>query len=267
MNIKNLTNNNRIITSSLGNFSVLEYGADLSLSPATAQTGFFMSKMGVRRRQVIINLDGSNTAVLQAGAMQWMLGDINVKTNVKGVGDFVGKMFKGAVTKESAVKPEYSGIGTLALEPTYKFIILQDISQWSGGMVIEDGMFLACDGSVNHDVVTRKNASSAILGGEGLFNLCLSGKGIAALESNVPMAELVEIELNNETIKIDGPLALCWSAGLDFTVEKSASSLLGSAVSGEGFVNVYRGTGKLLMSPVAATKNFMSAASMLTAKP
>ena len=266
MNIKNLTNNNRIITSSLGNFSVLEYGADLSLSPATAQTGFFMSKMGVRRRQVIINLDGSNTAVLQAGAMQWMLGDINVKTNVKGVGDFVGKMFKGAVTKESAVKPEYSGIGTLALEPTYKFIILQDISQWSGGMVIEDGMFLACDGSVNHDV-TRKNASSAILGGEGLFNLCLSGKGIAALESNVPMAELVEIELNNETIKIDGPLALCWSAGLDFTVEKSASSLLGSAVSGEGFVNVYRGTGKLLMSPVAATKNFMSAASMLTAKP
>ncbi|MBR1823013.1 MAG: AIM24 family protein [Ruminococcus sp.] len=267
MNIKNLTNNNRIITSSLGNFSVLEYGADLSLSPVTAQTGFFMSKMGVRRRQVIINLDGSNTAVLQAGAMQWMLGDINVKTNVKGVGDFMGKMFKGAVTKESAVKPEYSGIGTLALEPTYKFIILQDVSQWSGGMVIEDGMFLACDGSVDHTIVTRKNASSAILGGEGLFNLCLSGKGIAALESNVPMAELVEIELNNETIKIDGSLALCWSAGLDFTVEKSTGSLLGSAVSGEGLVNVYRGTGKLLMSPVAATKNFMSATSMLTAKP
>lgn len=267
MNIKNLTNNNRIITSTLGNFSVLEYGADLSLSPATAQTGFFMSKMGVRRRQVIINMDGSNTAVLQAGAMQWMLGNINITTNVKGVGDFMGKMFKGAVTKESAVKPEYSGVGTLALEPTYKFIILQDVSEWPGGMVIEDGMFLACDGSVRHDVISRKNASSAILGGEGLFNLSLSGKGIAALESNVPMAELVEIELNNETLKVDGPLALCWSAGLEFTVEKSTSSLIGSAVSGEGFVNVYRGTGKVLMCPVAATKNYFTATSMLNAKP
>ena len=137
MNIKNLTNNNRIITSQLGNFSVLEYGADLSLSPATAQTGFFMSKMGVRRRQVIIEMKGNNSAVLQAGAMQWMLGDIKAATNVKGVGDFVGKMFKGAVTKESAVKPEYTGVGTLALEPTYKYIILQDVSQWGGGMVIE----------------------------------------------------------------------------------------------------------------------------------
>ena len=267
MNIKNLTNNNRIIVSSLGNFSVLEYGADLSLSPTTAQTGFFMSKMGVRRRQLLVNMDGSSSVVLQAGAMQWMLGNINIATNVKGVGDFVGKMFKGAVTKESTVKPEYNGVGTLALEPTYKFIILQDVSEWGSGMVIEDGMFLACEGSVNHTIVTRKNASSALLGGEGIFNLCLSGKGIAALESNVPMAELVEIELNNETLKIDGPLALCWSSSLDFTVEKSTSSLIGSAVSGEGFVNVYRGTGKVLMCPVAATKNYFSAATMLNAKP
>ena len=267
MNIKNLTNNNRIITSQLGNFSVLEYGADLSLSPATAQTGFFMSKMGVRRRQVIIEMNGNNSAVLQAGAMQWMLGDIKAATNVKGVGDFVGKMFKGAVTKESAVKPEYTGVGTLALEPTYKYIILQDVSQWGGGIVIEDGMFLACDGSVDHKVIPRSNISSALLGGEGLFNLCLAGKGVAALESNVPMAELVEIELNNETLKIDGSLALCWSAGLDFTVEKTTSSLIGSVASGEGFVNVYRGTGKVLMCPVAATKNYFGATAVLNAKP
>ena len=167
LNIKNLTNNNRMITASLGNFSVLEYGADLSLSPASAQTGFFMSKMGVRRRQVLINMDGKNSAVLQAGAMQWMLGNIELSTNVKGVGDFMGKMFKGAVTKESAVKPEYRGVGTLALEPTYKYIILQDVAQWGPGMVIEDGMFLACDGTVNHNIVSRRNVSSAVLGGEG----------------------------------------------------------------------------------------------------
>ena len=36
-------------------------------------------------------------------------------------------------------------------------------------------------------------------------------------------------------------------------VEKSGKSLFGSAVSGEGFVNVYKGTGRVLMSPVGKT--------------
>ncbi len=253
MNINNLTNDNRKIISSLGNFSVMEYTADLSVTPSTAEMEYFMGKMGVRRRQVIIKMNGSSSAVLQAGAMQWIAGNIDAQTNVKGVGDFMGKMLKGAVTKESAVKPEYRGAGILALEPTYKFIILQDVSQWGAGMVVEDGMFLACDGTVNHNVVSRRNLSSAALGGEGLFNLSLSGSGVVALESTVPFEELVEVEMNNDVLKIDGNLAVCWSSTLDFTVEKSTKSLLGSAVSGEGFVNVYRGTGKVLMSPVAAT--------------
>jgi uncharacterized protein (AIM24 family) len=112
---------------------------------------------------------------------------------------------------------------------------------------------------VEQKVVARTNLSSALLGGEGLFNLALSGHGIAALESYVPEEELIEIELVNDTLKIDGNLAVCWSSSLEFTVEKSTKSLIGSAVSGEGFVNVYRGTGKVLMCPVAST-NLLQAA-------
>ena len=41
------------------------------------------------------------------------------------------------------------------------------------------------------------------------------------------------------------------SGSLDFTVERSGKSLIGSAASGEGLVNVYRGTGKVLLAPVA----------------
>ena len=46
-------------------------------------------------------------------------------------------------------------------------------------------------------------------------------------------------------------MAVAWSKSLNFTVEKSTKSALGSIVSGEGLVNVYRGTGKILMAPVA----------------
>ena len=228
---------------------------------------YFMSKMNVRRRQVVIDISRDHSAVIQAGAMQWMGGNVQATSGVKGLGDLFGKAIKGAVTKETAVKPEYVGEGFLVLEPTYKYIILQDVSKWGNvGMTIEDGMFLACDANVKRNIVARKTLSSAVLGGEGLFNMSLQGNGAVALESNVPEDELIEIELENDELKIDGNLAVCWSSNLDFTVERTTKTLVGSAVSGEGLVNVYRGTGRVLMSPVAPTDSLFSSTNTLAAK-
>lgn len=267
MRIVNLENNNRKIISTINNFHVLEYVQDASVSPMNAIDEYFMSKMNVRRRQVVIDISREHSAVIQAGAMQWMGGNVQATSGVKGLGDLFGKAIKGAVTKETAVKPEYIGEGFLVLEPTYKYIILQDVSKWgSVGMTIEDGMFLACDANVKRNIVARKTLSSAVLGGEGLFNMSLQGNGAVALESNVPEDELIEIELENDELKIDGNLAVCWSSNLDFTVERTTKTLVGSAVSGEGLVNVYRGSGRVLMSPVAPTDSLFSSTNTLAAK-
>ena len=267
MRIVNLENNNRKIISTINNFHVLEYIQDASVSPMNAIDEYFMSKMNVRRRQVVIDISREHSAVIQAGAMQWMGGNVQATSGVKGLGDLFGKAIKGAVTKETAVKPEYVGEGFLVLEPTYKYIILQDVSKWgSVGMTIEDGMFLACDANVKRNIVARKTLSSAVLGGEGLFNMSLQGNGAVALESNVPEDELIEIELENDELKIDGNLAVCWSSNLDFTVERTTKTLVGSAVSGEGLVNVYRGSGRVLMSPVAPTDSLFSSTNTLAAK-
>ena len=267
MRIENLQNENRKFAKSIGNFHVLEYVQDASVSPMNAMNEYFMSKMGVRRRQVVIDIDKDHSAIIQAGAMQWMGGNVRATSGVKGIGDFLGKAIKGAVTKETAVKPEYVGEGCLVLEPTYKYIILADIGKWGpAGMTIEDGMFLACDANVKSKVVARKNLSSAVLGSEGLFNLSLQGNGIAALESNVPEDELIEVLLENDELKIDGNLAVCWSSNLEFTVERSTKTLVGSAVSGEGLVNVYRGTGRVLMCPVAPTTSLFESTNTMAAK-
>ena len=268
MNIKNLENNERKYVSSLGNFHVLEYQSDASVAPENARNEYFMSKMGVRRRQIVIELNGKESAIIQAGSMQWMAGHVKATTGIKGVGDFVGKMVKGAITKETAVKPEYVGNGILVLEPTYKYLILVDVGSWGEkGMTIEDGIFYACSGTVKNKLTARKTISSTVLGKEGFFNLSLVGEGVAALESNVPYEELIEGELDNDELKIDGNLAVCWSSGLEFTVERSTKTLVGSAVSGEGLVNVYRGTGKVLMSPVAPTASLYEATHTVEAKP
>ena len=267
MRIENLQNENRKYAKSIGNFHVLEYVQDASVSPMNAMNEYFMSKMNVRRRQVVIDIDKDHSAIIQAGAMQWMGGNVQATSGVKGIGDFLGKALKGAVTKETAVKPEYVGEGCLVLEPTYKYIILADIGKWGpSGMTIEDGMFLACDANVKSKVVARKNLSSAVLGNEGLFNLSLQGNGVAALESNVPEDELIEVILENDELKIDGNLAVCWSSNLEFTVERSTKTLVGSAVSGEGLVNVYRGTGRVLMCPVAPTASLFESTNTMAAK-
>ena len=244
---------NRILKEQLGKYSVFEYVKDLSVSPSSAINAYFGSEMNIRKKQVACSLGKGSGVILQAGAMQWMGGDVVAQTNVKGAGDFLGKLVSSKVTGETAIKPRYTSnsSGLLVLEPTYKYILLEDVASWGQGMVIEDGLFLACDDSVQIKTVARSTFSSAALGGEGLFNSMLTGQGIAVLESNVPRDELIVVELQDDQLKVDGSFAIAWSQSLKFTVERTTKTLIGSATSGEGLVNVYRGTGKVLMAPVA----------------
>ena len=248
--IKNFMENDDVrVVDSLGAFSILEYQRDLSVSPENAMNAYYCAEMNIRRRQIVCDLSKANVTV-QSGAMQWMVGDVRATTGIKGVGDLLGKAVRSKVTEESAIKPEYTGDGVLVLEPTYKHIILLDVEDWNGSVVLEDGMFLACEATLKHKAVMRNTLSSTVAGNEGLFNLGLQGKGVVCLESPVPKGELVEITLEDDVLKVDGNQAIAWSGSLKFTVERSGKSLIGSAASGEGLVNTYRGTGKVLLAPV-----------------
>ena len=236
--IKNFFDNDDVkVIDSLGAFSVIEYQRDLSVTPVNAMAAFYCSQMNVRKKQVVCDMSKANVTT-QAGAMHWMVGNVKATTGLKGVGDFLGKAMRGSVTGESAIKPEYTGNGTLVLEPTYKHILLLDVADWDGSVVLDDGLFLACESTLKHKAVMRSNFSSAVAGNEGLFNLGIQGNGILCLESPCPREELVEVTLDNDVLKVDGNFAIAWSGSLDFTVERSGKSLIGSAASGEGLVNV-----------------------------
>ena len=248
--VKNFTDNNDIkMLKQMGPFTVVEYLRDLSVTPMNAEISYFSNLMNVRKRQVICNLAVSPVTV-QSGSMQWMIGNVNATTGIKGVGDVFSKAVRGKVTGESAIKPEYTGNGQMILEPTYKHIILLNLEEWNGSIVLDDGLFLACESKLQQKAVMRTNVSSAIAGNEGLFNLGILGNGVLCIESPCPEEELIEIELENDVLKIDGNMAIAWSGSLEFSVERSGKSLVGSAASGEGLVNVYRGTGKVLFAPI-----------------
>ena len=253
--VSNFMDNDDVkIIDEMGAFRVIEYQRDLSVTPSSAITAYYSAQMNVKKRQLACNL-AMAPVTIQAGAMQWMLGNVNATTGIKGVGDLFGKAVRGKVSGESAIKPEYTGDGLLVLEPTYKYLILMNVADWGGGVVLDDGLFLACESTLQHKAVMRSNFSSAVAGGEGLFNLSLNGSGVFCIESDCPKEELIEITLQDDVLKVDGNHAIAWSRDLNFTVERSGKSLIGSAASGEGLVNVYRGTGKVLMMPTAKMPN------------
>jgi uncharacterized protein (AIM24 family) len=116
-------------------------------------------------------------------------------------------------------------------------------------IVVDDGLFYACEDSVEIGAYTQKNLSATFMGNEGIFQTKISGRGIVLLEIPVPEGEIVKYTLNNEVLKVDGNFALLRSKGVEFTVEKSSKSLISSATSGEGLLNVFRGTGEVWIAP------------------
>lgn len=246
----NHKNDNIVVTDLQGPFAITEYRRDLSVNPLTTSAEFFDNKMNICKRQLLCNLSDTEGVTIQAGAMQWMIGNVESTTRTTCVGDFLGKAFRGKTSSESIIKPAYKGDGLLMLEPIYKHLILLDVSDWDGNIVLDDGLFLASETKLKHKIISRNNVSSAIPGGEGLFNLCLSGQGWLCIESRCPKEELIDIYLNNDVLKIDGNMVVAWSSSLEFTVERSDKSFIGYAALGEGLVNVYRGTGRVLMCPV-----------------
>ena len=262
--INNLLDNENIkVTYEMGPVRVLEHYRNMSMENLTdVAANYRYSQMNVRNRQALITLDNSSFMV-SAGAMQWTVGNVALSSNVKGIGDYFGKTLSGMATGESAVKPVYTGTGLLMLEPTLKHLLPIRVEDWGGGIVLTDGAFLGCETSVS--LTVQRNAGLRTgLAGEGFFNIKCTGNGVLLLESPVPYAHLVEVEMADDEMRIDGNMAVAWSASLDYTTECAVKSdsaekkgLLGkmkdavaSSTTGEGYVNAFRGKGKILMALV-----------------
>lgn len=234
---------------------ILEYQKLLgSQSPGAASTLWFMEQQNIKVRQIALYINNDSVKI-EAGAMSYFQGPLEMVSGLT-MGNAVGKMFKGAVTGETAAKPIYRGSGMLVLEPSFRHFIPFILGQGEQ-VIVDKGMFYVASESVKVEPAIQKNVSSALLGNEGLFQVSLTGPGLVILESPVPMCEVDTINLQNDVLKVDGNFALLRTGNIDFTVERSAKTLVGSAVSGEGLVNVYRGSGQVWLAPTIKVYELM----------
>jgi len=160
------------------------------------------------------------------------------------------------VKGETTFKPIYRGTGEIFLEPSFGHYALIELEDED--IIVDDGLFYACEEEVEIGAAMQKSISSTLFGNEGLFQVKLSGSGVAVLELPVPESEIVKVKLFNDTLKVDGDFVILRSGRIDFTVEKSSKSLLATATGGEGLLNVYKGTGEVWLMPTSAVYKELS---------
>ena len=228
-------------------FEVLAYRSTIgNCGPHNAATLWYMHQTGVRYHQVRITLDDAEVR-LQAGALHFMRGDITMETDAGSISKFFKRGLGALASGETIIKPVYRGTGEIFLEPSFGHFILVDIDDFP--MICDDGMFFAADKGIEVTAHVQKKMSARIFGGEGWVQPKLAGKGVAVLESPIPFEEVVRVPLDDDTLKVDGSFAIARLGDIAFTVERSTKSLLGSAASGEGLLQTFRGTGEVWLNP------------------
>lgn len=226
---------------------ILQYDNLLgSTNTNTAKDIWFMSQANIKARQIAIYITNDGIKI-EPGAMSYFQGPLEMISGVN-AGNILGRMVSGALTGEKMAMPEYRGSGILVLEPSFKHFIIAELEQ-NETIITDKGMFYCAQSSVQVKPILNNQVSGALLGGEGIFQTALTGPGLIILESPVPLCEINIIDLNNDILRVDGNFALLRTGNLQFTVERSARTLLGSAVSGEGLVNVFRGSGQVWIAP------------------
>jgi len=196
-----------------------------------------ISKNDVQYVEIIMT---DETIIVEAGLMHYYQGNIRMKNPLPGA----GKIVKAKLSGEKVFRPRYYGTGKLVLSPSLVNYFAIHLN--NDEFIIDKGSFCASDDSITIDIFVNK-MSTSILSGEGLVQTLVKGTGTVII--SVPGA-VETIKLENDTLVTDGAFSVARSQSLDFQIQKSSSSMISSMTSGEGWVNVFHGTGSVFLTPV-----------------
>jgi uncharacterized protein (AIM24 family) len=186
-----------------------------------AEELFYANQTNIHLKMVHIALNNSHVRI-EPGALYFMKGQLEIKASAGGgiMQGLARKMASG----ESFFVNEIHGTGDIYLEPTFGHFFLHQINKEEGGVIIDKSLFYGGTAGLDISAVMQKNISSALFGGEGLFQTLISGTGIAILCSPVPADEIVRYELGSEKLSVDGNFALMRSEKVNFRAEKSSKN-------------------------------------------
>ena len=110
---------------------------------------------------------------------------------------------------------------------------------------LNDSAFLAIDGTVQYSM-ERQSLGRAFFGGQGgLFVMKTSGEGTLLVAA---FGSIKEIDLQDaHDFTIDNAHVVAWETSLNYDIHLEGGGVIGSIGTGEGIVNTFNGTGKILI--------------------
>ncbi|GAA6618417.1 AIM24 family protein [Scytonema sp. NUACC26] len=196
-----------------------------------------IEKEGLRLVKAILQ---NETVRTESGALYYMRGNITMQSKTPSAGGFL----KSLATGENIFRPTYTGTGELYLEPSLSGFHIMELNgtEW----ILDSGAYWASDGNVEVGV-ERNKLLSGLIGGEGLFQTKVKGRGQVVMMAQGPVEV---VQLQNDRLVVDGNFAIARTNTLNYRVEKATKSILGSMTSGEFLVSTFEGTGTILLAPV-----------------
>jgi uncharacterized protein (AIM24 family) len=253
------------VTRGATTFELLEYAALSGSEPlAAVERLYALNRSGARLRQLRVRL-ADDAVRTEPGALQFCKGHIQMESTT-GAGGGLGGLVRGALaaarTGETVFKPLYRGRGELYLEPTFGHVWLAQLGRETPGggapggealgaatVYADQGLFYCAEDSVRVSAHRVESLSARLAGGEGRYQTELTGSGIVAFRIPVPRVEVVAVDLDDETLQVDGSFALLRTGDVRFTVERAGGSLSDAVTSGEGLLQTFRGTGRVWLAP------------------
>jgi uncharacterized protein (AIM24 family) len=210
-----------------------------------AEKIFFAKNANIHLKMVRITLERSEV-LIEPGALYFMKGDLQLHSNVQqGLSKGLMRKF---TTGETLFQSRIKGSGTIYLEPSFGHYLLFNIEEHE--LIVDKGAFYCASARLEVTAKMQSNISSALFGGEGLFQTQIKGTGLVVLVSPVPTTELLIYQLEaGEKLSVDGNFAFARTGTVAFRAEKSGKTFFQSVTSGEGLLQTFTGPGGVWIAP------------------
>ena len=179
---------------------------------------------------------------VEAGAMSYLTGDIVIYSRLV---PSVRSLIQSLLADEAIYRPTYTGSGVVTLESSLGGFHMLDLKGES--WILERGTYLASEGSV--DVrFHRERTLTSLWAGEGLVYLQtrVRGHGKVVVNTRGPVEE---VSLGpGKRLMTEGKYVICRTGDVSLKVQRPTKNYFGRFTSGEPFVRVYEGEGKVLLN-------------------
>ena len=171
------------------------------------------------------------------GALSRMEGAVRMTAPLPGP----AALLKSWISSEAAIRPRYSGTGTVHLRPSMRgfHVFEARAHRW----ILEPGVFWASEGDVDLGLRLERMIPS-MWAGEGLIHLQTTVAGEGRIAINAP-GPVEEIDVDGELV-VRGRQVLGRTSGLRFSVRRPAG-FVQSIIAGEKLARVFTGKGKALV--------------------